>query len=102
MRSNSLRGASLGALLGYAAAMMAPGLPILHFFPRLGIWRFAPMAGQPAISWYGAVLYGALGGVLGAALCGRMGRAPSWKWICVTAALVLVALAWHERHWFAR
>ena len=102
MRAHALHGATLGALLGYAAATLAPFLPTLYFLPRLGLWRFAALAGEPAISWYGVILVAALGGAVGAAACTALRIAPSWRWLCGLATLLWIALAWHERHWFMR
>ena len=102
MPSESLRGASLGAIVAYVAATIVPWVPTLHFFPRAGVWSMGLIAGEPAISWYGMVIDAALGGLIGAALGRLTRRAPSWRWVSGVAAVSLLALVWHERHWFVR
>jgi hypothetical protein len=102
MPSESLRGASLGAIIAYVVATIVPWVPTLHFFPRLGVWSMGLIAGEPAISWYGTMIDTALGGLIGAALAQLTRRAPSWRWISGIAAVSLLALTWHERHWFVR
>jgi hypothetical protein len=94
--------ASLGAVAGYALAAFSPFLPTLHFFPRLHRWGLAAIPGEPAILWYGLLIYGAVGGLLGM-LAGRWARrAPDWRLVWLFATASLLALAWHERGWFMR
>ena len=95
-----LWGATVGSMVGYTAAVLAPFVPDLYYYPRLDAWRLAPLAGEIAVRWYGYVLYLLAGAVIGAAIGRIRGRHLPWRWILGMATLCLVALAWHEREWF--
>jgi len=93
-------GATLGALIVYVLATTSRVLPLLVYLPRTGTWHVGDVAGEPGIRWYGWLLWGLIGGVVGA-LAGRTvrERAPWWTaW--GPAAIALIGLAIAERHWF--
>jgi hypothetical protein len=94
-------GASVGAALVYTSAVLFSFPPALHFFPRLGSWGFAALPEEPSIRWYGWIIETALGGLLGFAI-GRFVKRPPWGLTWLIAVACLLALAWHERHWFLR
>ena len=95
-----LWGATIGAVVGYTAAVLAPFVPSLYYYPKLDAWRLAPVADENAVRWYGYMLYALAGGALGA-IAGRItGRRAPWRLILGFATLCLLALAWHERRWF--
>ena len=100
-RPGILWGASAGAVAGYTVAALA-NLPGLRFFPRLGVWSFADHAGEPAIRWYGWLLYSVAAALLGIAAGWFLKRRPSWTLIWVMATASLLLLSWHERDWFQR
>ena len=87
--------ATVGMTSAYVLAVLHV-LPQLSFFPRLGVWSFAAIQGEPAISWYGYVLWGLLGGVL-AAMTGA--RVP-WRIALLVPALALLGLAVAQVRWF--
>ena len=91
----------MGAVLAYASAVLAHVPPPLYFYPRLGSWSFAVVAGEPGVRWFGWIAYAVVGGLVGMVV-GRFTRRPPWTlaWLLATALLVL--LAWHERKWFLR
>jgi len=93
-------GATIGAILAYTTAVVGSFPPPLHYFPRLGTWGFDALPGEPAIRWYGWLVYAAAGGVLGAVAGRLIKRRPPWALGWVIAAASMLALAWHERHWF--
>jgi len=96
----TLWGASFGALVGYTAAALLPFIPALSFFPRLGSWAWESISGEPSIRWYGWLLYGVAGALLGMA-CGRLIRARvSWGLLGAVSILAWLLLSWHERGWF--
>lgn len=92
--------ATVGAMLVYTSAVLLSIPPPLLFFPRLWQWGFHPLPGEPAISWYGRLIYATVGGLAGAQVGRFMSRRPSWNLIGWAATTALLALAWHERHWF--
>lgn len=93
-------GATVGAVLAYTIAVLASFPSALYFFPRLGSWGLLPLPGEPAIRWYGWLIYAALGGLSGIVVGRFFNRRPPWAlvWLMATASLLL--LAWHERQWF--
>ena len=95
-------GATVGAVLAYTAAVLAPFPSALYYFPRLGSWGFIALPGEPAIRWYGCLIYAAIGGLLGIVVGRFINRRPSWTlaWLLATAALLV--LSWHERGWFLK
>ena len=101
-RPGVLWGASAGAVVGYTVAALIPHLPVLYYFPRLGEWSFANQAGEPAIRWYGWMLYSVAAALLGIAGGWFLKRRPSWTLICVIATVSLLLLSWHERDWFQK
>ena len=93
--------ASMLAAAGYTIAVFAP-LPSFYYFPRIDAWGFELLAGEPTIRWYGYLLYGLIGGALGA-LAGRaIKRDPPWRLVWISAAIFLVLLVAHEWSWFTR
>lgn len=102
MRLRSAWWASFGAVAGYAVAAVSPFLPTLFFFPRLHRWGIAAISGEPAILWYGLLVYGAAGGLLGMAAGRWTRRSPDWRLLWLAAMVSMLALAWHERQWFLR
>ncbi len=97
-----LWGASVGAVLGYAVAVLAPFAPSLYFFPRLGVWGFSNVPSEPVIQWYGWLIYAALGGLVGMAAGRLLKRHPPWAVVWVLSAASLLLLTWHERQWFLK
>ena len=89
-------------MIAYTVAVFAYFLPGLYFFPRIGAWKLAPIPGEPAILWYGWLIYAAVGGALGMAAGAALGRRPPGRVVAVASAVSLLLLAWHERGWFAR
>jgi len=95
-----LWGATIGAIIGYTAAVLAPFVPALYYYPRLDAWRLEPVAGEIAVRWFGFVLYAIAGAVVGA-IAGRVsGRRPPSAVVLGFAVACLLALAWDERRWF--
>ena len=102
MKTNAgIWGATLGAILAYASAVLFAFPPALYFFPRLNVWTFHPQPGEPAVTWFGKVLFMIGGGVLGTAIGRMIARRPPWWILSLTAFAVLVLLAWHECRWFS-
>lgn len=101
-RSRALLGASVGALVLYALAVLVPALPGWVYLPRLGRWGVRAIAGEPAIRWYGWLGYAGLGALLGAAIGGKLLRRanPTWHIAWLVAGATMLVLAWHERGWF--
>src|SRR5262245_39948583 len=94
-------GATVGAIVTYTASVTL-GLPAALFFPRLARWGVAAIPGEPAIHWYGWLIDGLLGAVLGMAIGRPFRGRPSWHLVWPLATIALLLLAAHERHWFAR
>jgi hypothetical protein len=98
--SAGLWGATVGAVAGYTAAVLAPFMPDLYYYPQIDAWRLTPVQGETPIRWYGYVLYSIAGGLLGA-LVGRLtGRRLPPTMIWWFGVVCLLALSWHEREWF--
>ena len=95
-------GATVGAVLVYTAAVLVPFPPPLYFFPRLGSWGFLALPGEPAIRWYGSLIYTAVGGLSGIVVGGFINWRPPWTLVWLVATTSMMVLAWHERHWFLR
>jgi hypothetical protein len=98
----ALWGATIGAVLGYASAVLFAFPPPLYFFPRLGTWGFLALPGEPAIRWFGWLLYSAAGGLLGMAAGRLVNRRPPGALVWLLAVAAFLLLAWHERAWFSR
>ena len=94
-------GATVGAVLAYTIVVLAPIPPPLYF-PRLGAWGFLPLAAEPAIRWYGLMIYTAAGGLFGGVIGRFINRRPPWVVVLLIAAMSLLVLAWHERQWFLK
>jgi hypothetical protein len=94
-------GAVVAAIVTYTAAVVLD-LPAYLYFPRLARWGLAAISGEPAIHWYGWLIDGLLGGVLGMAIGRPFRRRPSWHLVWPLALVALALLGLHERHWFAR
>ena len=101
-RAGAWWGASVGAVVAYASAVLASVPPPLFFFPRLWRWGIQPQPDEPAIRWYGWVIYAAMGGLIGLLLGRPMQRRPPWLLLELIAIAALLALGWHERDWFLR
>lgn len=95
-------GATVGAVLVYTTAALVPFPPSLYFFPRLGSWGFLALPGEPAIRWYGWMIYAAVGGLSGIVVGRFIHRRPPWALAWLIAAMSLLVLAWHERQWFLK
>lgn len=95
-------GATVGAVLAYASAVLVHWPPPLYFYPRLGSWDFAVLAGEPAVRWFGWVAYAAVGGLVGMVVGRFIDRRPPWSLVWVLATVVFLLLAWHERQWFLK
>lgn len=95
-------GATIGAVLVYVSAVLVSVPPPLFFFPRLGTWSFHASPGEPAISWYGRLIYATVGGLLGMLIGRLVKRRLHWGLVWLIATVALLALTWHERHWFLR
>jgi len=93
-------GASAGAVIVYASAVLFSVPPPLFFFPRLWRWGLHPLPGEPAVRWYGWLVYAAAGALVGLLIGRRTQRRPSWVLLEVITVAALVALVWHERQWF--
>ena len=95
-------GITVGAVLAYTSAVLVRFPPPLYFFPRLGSWGFLALPGEPAISWYGRLIYTAVGGLLGMVAGHFINRRPPWVFVWLFATMSLLVLAWHERQWFLK
>ncbi len=95
-------GTTVGAVVTYTSAVLASFPPPLYFFPRLGSWGFVDLPGEPAIRWYGWMIYTVLGGLLGMVLGRSIHRRPPWAFVWWFAIASLILLTWHERHWFLK
>ena len=95
-----LWGATIGAVTGYTAAVLAPFWPALYYYPALDAWRLAQVDGETPVRWYGFMLYALAGGLIGALLGRWFKRSPSWPLVLGYALVCLFALAWHEKRWF--
>ena len=94
-------GATVGAMLAYTVAGLLPW-PALYFFPGLDSWGVLAVPGEPAVRWYGWILYAAVGGLFGIAIGRFINRRPPWALCWLIAITSLLALAWHERQWFLK
>lgn len=101
-RAGAWWGASVCAVVVYTSAVLASVPPPLFFFPRLWRWGLHPLPGEPAIRWYGWLIYLVLGGLLGFLIGGSIHRRPPWIVLELIAISALLALGWHERLWFSR
>ena len=95
-------GVTLGAILGYAATVLLPFPPCLYFYPLLGKWSTTLTPGEPSIKWYGFMIYGVVGAILGGLVASRVRRRPPWALVWGIAAAVFLLLVWHERIWFGK
>jgi hypothetical protein len=95
-------GATLGAICGYGVSALSRSLPELYFYPRSGIWSLATHPGEPAIQWYGFMIYSALGAILGLGAAALLPKRPPWFAVWGVAVLFFLVLVWHERSWFTR
>jgi len=93
--------ASFGAVLVYTSAVLVAVPPPLFFFPRLWRWGLHPLPDEPAIRWYGSLLYLATGGLCGFVVGRLLHRRPPWVLVALISATALLVLWWHERHWFS-
>lgn len=101
-RAEGWWGATVGAVLVYASAVLLSLPPPLYFFPRLGIWSVHTLPDEPAISWYGRLIYATAGGLAGMLIGRLVGRRFPPRLVSWSAIVALLVLAWHERHWFLR
>jgi hypothetical protein len=99
MKSERLAwGASSGAIIGYALAVLT-SLPIrILYYPHSNSWSAIDLPEGPPIRWYGYLINAALGASIGMAVTWRI--RPRWTLVWVLALVVLAYLAFHERHWF--
>ena len=95
-------GVTLGAILGYAATVLLPFPPHLYFYPLLGKWSTALMPDEPSIKWYGFMIYGLVGAILGGLVASRVRWRPPWTFVWGMAAAIFLLLVWHERIWFGK
>ena len=97
---NGWLGATVGAVLVYTSAVLVSIPPPLFYFPRILRWGLHALPGEPAISWYGRLIYATLGGMAGALVGRFIDRRVPWALVWLAATAALLVLAWHERHWF--
>lgn len=95
-------GATVGAVIAYTTAVLVPFPPTLYFFPRLGAWGFLTLPGEPAVSWYGWLIYAAVGALFGIAIGSVIDKRPPWTLAWSIATSSMLVLAWHERQWFLK
>jgi len=88
---------TIGMALGYVLAVVH-ALPRALFYPRLGMWSFTTIQGEPSISWYGYVAWALVGGAIGVVIGGRV-RAP-WRLALAVPVLALIGLFIGQLKWF--
>ena len=94
-----------GAFCIVYAAVYAPRIPTLLYYPRRGEFHFAPLeAGEgmtPVMMWYGWVGTAILGALVIALLLPQSWARRAWltfSWIA--PILVLTFVVYHESRWF--
>lgn len=91
--------ATIGMSIAYLLATLSV-LPQLYFFPRPGTWSLHAVQGEPAIRWYGAILWSLLGGLLAGGLAEVTGARVPWRLALLVPILTLVGLAVAQYSWF--
>jgi hypothetical protein len=89
------------------AAVYAPRIPTLLYYPKLGEFHFrTPDASQgltPVMMWYGWVATAIVGALIVALLIPHGWMKPAWLTLSWVAPMLLLAyVVFHEWHWFTR
>ena len=90
---------TFGMTIGYALAITRV-LPALSFFPRLGAWGWHAIPDEPAISWYGHLMFAFLGGAACGVIGGWAGLKLPWRLALAAPMVALAFLIWGQRRWF--
>src|SRR6185436_5228513 len=97
-RARLFWGASMGAILFYtlSAFDLLPWLPL--YLPRPDLWSWAAEPGEPSMRWYGFLVHGLIGALVGMALALPV-RRPPWRLVPAFGAIAWLLLALHDRSW---